>query len=531
MSPAAADPRWTAYAARGPDASTYPAYWHSFSEAHVAAQADAAAAFSAGVRDDVVQHAGALAPAARRAAAAVALRLSRSAETGAPWAQERALGALMRFATPAALRAQDGAAVDALRAVCNVLTHVPSEREPFFAVHWDGALDLLEMSGLAPLDGDGPAVPLTIAATLLRQGAALPDYELRPKSQQARLIGVLGELLVYLEPADIARGSWSAPPPYDALLALVVQACRGDIPGVEGIHVLAQRVFVAAKAGHPCPVTPTLDMLSSVLAVAPSPEDGGAFAVAVVDRAAELVMSLLDRYMDAETGAPTRACDELTTPLDALLLPLLTVVGARVDADDATCEAVERRFFEPSVDGAAPTTPRIPQLAHLMSSAHFPALSHLTGYLMYALSKFQGALLLRRFGIGPSAGILEALGVLGVDGDGDAGGAGVQVAGGGGEGGEVEEGTDTADADAEAHAAPPPRDATLSDDHVIALAQRLNQLGVMSLNPLEQAAREGVLEEVEREMDDAARRSAAEEDAEAESAVDQWARARGAKST
>lgn len=452
--------------------------------------------------------------------------LTRQPETSKPWAEDAAFQWLSDCAAASRLEKETNAAFFAYTAMNNAMQATPDRLEQFTEAHLDRLWERLVDLTFYPDEIDekqqaGPFTALTMAFLYSSAGAPFAAHD---RAQREALVPVLEERLRKLGPPPGTQpNTWSPPLYYTSLMGIAFNVARTGVADMPSAHLLAVDAVVCSEKGSPCPVPPMISYACSLMAVVPAQlpariEDLPPLEK-LSDRLAEMLARLLTLYVTEEGDENTEKLrkDGIKVSLEELALPLVADMVQLLAVVPQYHEEMEPHFFEPPTVGTRGTELLVPQARQLMCSATMPILALAFSHCMYLLSTEDKSLFLQRFGLEACAGILMAGEDQSENGDED------EASGTGEQGrpiGQVEIIEDEAQVPIEERAN------YIGLDEMLLRLSMMEEMGVQMTNPIEQAAREGKLEGIERKIQDQERNAAEQDERDAIEALAAWHRSK-----
>ncbi|SHO79384.1 Uncharacterized protein MSYG_3733 [Malassezia sympodialis ATCC 42132] len=453
--------------------------------------------------------------------------LTRERAAAEAWTTELALRTLFQVQPEVQLVPGDQLSLDVLMAFCNLLQH-DQQWTPLMAALYMQALMRVVADPdfhVSTTEPDAYTFPVLLALSYVAGSAR---FQALPHAERAALLPpVLRLLRAHGPPADARLDTWAPPKFYSALMITAFYVVRDEAGDTGDLHALAMRAVLYEEPQEPCPVSMLAAASMNILAVLPAPATPDMDPGLLFDlgrKIARLLYALVHLYVDSSGDARASLLQEhqVHVPLETLLLPLagqlLRMLGALEDLrpmvetifcttepPDAPLPEEELAKLRGVEDrGLYARSPAIPAM---MSSQSMPMVAMMFAYCMFAAGKEDDELFVARFGYEACAGVLisemseehyqtfkktfedaesrQPLGSVSI--------------------------YDEEDADV-------PDDA-MSPDELLERLQRLQELGITHENPLELAAKSGLLEEVEARIQAEQRAKDARELAEAEAEV------------
>ncbi|WFD43142.1 hypothetical protein MPSI1_001795 [Malassezia psittaci] len=361
-----------------------------------------------------------------------------------------------------------------------------------------------------------PRKAILSAVKVMNVALSRPWYSatvsLKEQQRVMQFIETLIERL--LPPKEAANDSWEMTDELAMAFCSALQALETMENGPASIYTYALRAILAAKVDTRGMNHPLVRFACSLLTCCEPPQRGSYREIqACAEKISCLLIESLKELVDQKTGELKSGFANTVSEFETTQAPIWILLGLLAERSVGLRECIESHFFR-AADNAKPTdrptVPAIEQLNHMMSSKLFPLLSFAVGNAMFMLSDKNARLLLDRFGFELSAGILFTIGE------------------------EMKLERQQQEQAYEMQFGEPPDefskpglsgiDEEMSAEQFCDMITSLGGKGIIDMeNPISRAHAEGVLEQVEDQIQKLDLKAAEEEDKEIQKAVDEWA--------
>ncbi|WFD20706.1 hypothetical protein MCAP1_002958 [Malassezia caprae] len=458
--------------------------------------------------------------------------LSRERSEIKPWLSEDALRLLFQVQNEVNPVPENQLSVEVLITFCNLQQHEPKWLEYMASLYMRVLMKIVADPEFHVSTADPNAYTFPVLLALSHVASSARFQALARAERAALLPPILQLLRTYGPPSDVPLDSWAPPHFYGALMATAFYVVREEVDDTGDLHALAMRAVLYEEPQAPCPVSMLTAAAANILAVLAAPETPDMDPGLLFDlgrKIARLLFSMVTLYVDLEGDAKKELLKKhkVGMQLETLLLPLsgqlLRMLGALEDlrpiVEEIFCTTEPPKKPREAQDGHEPNKETLRGLEHrglyarsnkisaMMSSQTMPMVAMIIAYCMYTASQENMDLFIERFGYEACAGVMISemseedytkLKTAAEDMDERSPLGTVTV-------------YDEDDEDVPEDAMPP--------EELLERLQRLQEYGITHGNPVEEAAKLGILERLEARVEARQRANEARELAEAEAEV------------
>ncbi|PKI83644.1 hypothetical protein MVES1_002746 [Malassezia vespertilionis] len=435
-----------------------------------------------------------------------ALRLmSRELATSAVWAQSDVFVALSAFAFEQ--RIENAARDSYFRAIHNTLFYCTDVRDAWFAQFRSSLLDALEDEAVvATLCVDSALeAQFRVLVRIMLIGVQCTNFHTLKKEVHERLVTASFAIIERLKmPDETPPGSWIPSDTFSTAMALVLHSMDEQHPDNRAMLPLLYDVLVALKEEE-CELSMTMQHALGLIVFIGTQWPRGKARLPAVERIAEMLVRLLDRCIDVTTGDLNACTKQTSSDFVAMQTSAWLFLAGVCSSSLDLCCAVERHFYvhkDVQATRDPPLQPRVRALEICMSSETLITLEAYIGYVLFLTSKKNPSLFLQRFSWE------RCMGVLYME--------------------NIEHTVGATDAElSRKHVHPYNKHAPtdLASAQLLEALLTVKKCGTIVMeNPVEAAHRQGVLADVEAQMEAAERKEARDEEVAVQAALDTFAR-------
>ncbi|WFC95057.1 hypothetical protein MBRA1_001698 [Malassezia brasiliensis] len=235
----------------------------------------------------------------------------------------------------------------------------------------------------------------------------------------------------------------------------------------------------------------------------------------LADKVCSIAARSLQKFVDPDTGRENGVKLDYDMTVESALSPLWLLIANLSEHSIVLREVMEEHFFERAETDKPdrpPTKPKFPHLGKMLTSEQYPLLSFSIGNAMFQMGNKNARVMLNRFGIEASAGILYTIGEQ------------MKLER------EMEERRNQAEIDEDEEQLKAKVHAVDDDMTAEQFYEMMSALGNNNIirpeNPVQRAHEEGYLEKIEEELRQLDIEEQKREDEELQRAVDEWSKSK-----